>query len=812
MGIAASSLMVQGAALSLAMGLVALTVSAADPLPRLGIPQSCGVQLKGNNFNDETLQKVHDMGFRIVRRGLYWNAVEKEKGKYDFSSFDPQMNRAKELGIQVIGCLFGGNKMYEDDGRGGVKTAAGREGFANFAAAAAEHYKGYNVLWEIWNEPNVRTFWRKDGMHNSDEFAQEYTDLVKATAPAMLKADPDAFIMAGSVSNYWQPSYEWTEACFKKGILGTGIRGWSVHPYGVKTPEEFAIGHEKTRALLKQYGSPDLPMLDTERGFAVKEQANNEGWSGGSKDRAREYQAWHFVRQFMIDQLFGLPVTSWYEWDGDAFGLVGDEQPRPVYTAAKVMLERLNGYTLEQRIPTDQKLDYLLVWKNSAGERQLVAWTAPPPSGSPEEARPHEVSIQTSKPVADLAVTDINGKSAAIAALKLTLSGSPQYVALPAGVELGTVETAAPAPLPEKAAGPAPAGRDLELFKDQAEWKFLKNTGEGSFMVTTTDGESIGVMNYDFTSSKAKSTPYILAMRPVSIDEAQQISLDVRSDTAQPLTFRLVDSTGQTHQFKQRTRGTGTWENIRIPLNRRLEHWDGAADGKIHFPIKQIALSLPQPGPDKKTGKVEYAHATAVAGDGAAAAPAAPAAPAEKKSKPAKPAAAKPAAGASPAGAAPTATKGELGLFKPGVEWKFIKNTGEGSFELAADGDKPIGVLNYDFTGSKAKSTPYVLASVELRLEEGATELSFQARSKVAQKLTFRIVDGTGQTLQYKTKVAGNADWEAIAIPLTRKLEHWDGDNDGKVHFPTRQFMISVPLPSEEHKQGKIEFANAEAK
>src|SRR5690606_34757278 len=104
--------------------------------------------------------------------------------------------------------------------------------------------------------------------------------------------DPGAFIMAGSVSNYWQPSYEWTEACFKKGILQSGIRGWSVHPYGVKSPEEFAIGHGKTRALLKQYGAPDMPMINTERGFAIKKpqgQLEQEGWSGGELERLRDY-------------------------------------------------------------------------------------------------------------------------------------------------------------------------------------------------------------------------------------------------------------------------------------------------------------------------------------------------------------------------------------------------------------------------------------------------------------------------------------------------------------------------------------------
>ena len=99
----------------------------------------------------------------MVRRGFYWTSVEKEKGVYDFSDYNVQMGHAKKLGLTVVGCLFGNNKLYEDDGLGGIQTEPGRKGFANFAAALAEHYKDHDVLWEVWNEPNVRSFWRKNG-------------------------------------------------------------------------------------------------------------------------------------------------------------------------------------------------------------------------------------------------------------------------------------------------------------------------------------------------------------------------------------------------------------------------------------------------------------------------------------------------------------------------------------------------------------------------------------------------------------------------------------------------------------------------
>jgi hypothetical protein len=45
-------------------------VHAGESLPDVGIPQSCGVQLKTHNFTIDDLDRAHAMGFRVVRRGF----------------------------------------------------------------------------------------------------------------------------------------------------------------------------------------------------------------------------------------------------------------------------------------------------------------------------------------------------------------------------------------------------------------------------------------------------------------------------------------------------------------------------------------------------------------------------------------------------------------------------------------------------------------------------------------------------------------------------------------------------------------------
>ncbi len=463
------------------------------------------------------------------------------------------------------------------------------------------------------------TFWGKHGKGNSEAFAEQYTALVKAVAPAIHGADPEAYVMAGSVSNYWGPSYEWTEYCFQKGILESGIQAWSVHPYGVKTPEEFAIGHKRTRALLKQYGAAEMPILNTERGFAVKELPNNEGWSGGSKERAREFQAWHFVRQFMIDQLHDVRLTVWYEWGPnpqyDAFALVDDDgKPHPSGRAATVMMQQLDGYRFDRRLRTARALDYAILFTNAEGARKLVVWTAPPAGAAPDAVEELALTIAVGTSDA-FVVTNLFGESKTINAedgrLALNLGGAPQYVTVPANATLGEWTT------PDAEQANQSSRQDLKVFANADGWTFNENTGKGAFTVDRdADGRAIGIVRYDFTQSKPQPHPYVLASTTVQIPEsARELRLEVRSAIEQPLTFRLIDSTGQTHQARAKTDGSNQWQTVNITLKRRMEHWGGANDGKIHFPITQLALSVPRPGDDATEGRVEYAAVTAITSD-----------------------------------------------------------------------------------------------------------------------------------------------------------------------------------------------------
>jgi len=408
-----------------ALSLLLPCVSAcAMSLPEPTVAATCGVQLKAGNHGPADLDQVRAMGATFIRRGFLWGEVEREKGAYDFTSYDLLVANAEARGLLILGCIALGNGKYPH-----VNTPEGREGFARFAAACAERYKGRCILWEIWNEPNVRTFWGKHGTANTPAFAHEYAALVNACAPAMRAKDPDCYIMAGSVSCLgWSAVDPWMDTCFADGVLTSGINAWSVHPYSLKRPEDYAKAYADCRALMAKHVKVPLPLINSERGYPI---IKAEGWTGGEGDFL-QFQAWHFVRQHLLDRVDGVGLTNWYEWSGkEGFSLIGAKGPTPAHAAGVVMLAQLGAYRFDRRLDPQDGQDYVLRFTGPGGAVKLAAWTAPKRGETPDKAVAHDlaVPVEASGELAVIALDGTAGKAPVVdGKVTLKLTAAPQYV------------------------------------------------------------------------------------------------------------------------------------------------------------------------------------------------------------------------------------------------------------------------------------------------------------------------------------------------------------------------------------------------
>ena len=126
-------------------------------LPIFQVPDCLGVNIHFSEPREHDLSLIAAAGFRTIRMDLVWAAVEREKGQYDFASYKALTEAMRARDMTPLYILDYSNKLYEENRS--VKTEAGREAFARFAAQAVKEL-GKGILWEIWNEPNLKQFGR----------------------------------------------------------------------------------------------------------------------------------------------------------------------------------------------------------------------------------------------------------------------------------------------------------------------------------------------------------------------------------------------------------------------------------------------------------------------------------------------------------------------------------------------------------------------------------------------------------------------------------------------------------------------------
>lgn len=394
-------------------GMAVNPCAAAPKLPMITVPNGFGVNI---HFRGEPrdLDLIVNAGFKFIRMDLTWEAVERKKGVYEFdkAGYDTLTEGCSKRGIRILYILDYSNRLYESERS--VRTEQGRRAFAAFAEAAATRYAGKGILWEIWNEPNIKLFWKPQPS------IDDYCKLVKAAAKRIKKADKSGLVVAPATSTI---HFKWLEDCFKNGLLDL-IDVLSVHPYRPHPPETVIEDYGKLRELIKRDApnGKNIPIISGEWGYS------NINWN-----KARltdEQQAQYLVREFLINLYQKIPVSIWYDWKNDGtspderehhFGTVRhDLKPKTAYLAVKTLSSTLDGYAIVKRLRTVSEKDFALLLKKGWNEA-ITTWTT---------GEEHQIILQC--PAGKGTITDMLGHPKKISwlddALKLTISQRPQYI------------------------------------------------------------------------------------------------------------------------------------------------------------------------------------------------------------------------------------------------------------------------------------------------------------------------------------------------------------------------------------------------
>ncbi|GAB6166021.1 hypothetical protein JCM19992_20210 [Thermostilla marina] len=344
------------------------------PWPEPVVPQGLGANIHFTTERPGELNMLADSGMTWIRMDFVWSRIEREPGKYDFSAYDRLIADLERHDLRALFILDYVNPHY-DEGLSPY-SESGRKAFARWAAASVAHFKGRGILWEMYNEPNIR-FWRPEPN------AENYIKLAIEVGKAIRKTAPDELYIGPATSRI---DMAFLEKCFQGGLL----EYWdavSVHPYRQSPPETVIPEYEALRELIERYApkGKTIPIISGEWGYSA-------AWRNYDEQRQGKY----LPRQWLTNYACGIPVSIWYDWHDDGpdpeepehhFGMVAYPyhenaspcySPKPAYTAARTLTQTLAGYRYTRRItyPETEGVHVLRFAKESS--EAIAAWTQEP--------------------------------------------------------------------------------------------------------------------------------------------------------------------------------------------------------------------------------------------------------------------------------------------------------------------------------------------------------------------------------------------------------------------------------------------------
>jgi hypothetical protein len=253
-------------------------------------------------------------GAKYFRCAFSWNGIEPERGQFQWKFWDMLVEEAQRAGIELIPYV-----AYVPEWAARTKEDFWTQPpkdfrwYADVMRAIVTRYKGRIHTWEIWNEPDLREYWRGS--------AEEFAELVKVAVAAIRETDPSVVVVLGGMSR--------GPAEFYRKLHAAGVERYvdvvAMHAYPESWDEERAEAIyydwlDEMWKLIQESGSGNDLWLN-EAGYADYRETKNKASKYGTSvyfayEHSAAYQA-EFLFKSMTMALGGGKVSlfGWYRVD-----------------------------------------------------------------------------------------------------------------------------------------------------------------------------------------------------------------------------------------------------------------------------------------------------------------------------------------------------------------------------------------------------------------------------------------------------------------------------------------------------------------
>jgi hypothetical protein len=305
---------------------------------------------------------IADLGVKWARVQTGWARTETQPGVYDFAWLDAIVDGLLTRGVMPWLSISYGNPLYTKSmntalpnvpathrdcdqfgvGFPPIHTPEERQGWQQYVRALVRHYRDRVSHYEVWNEPDLLSFWK------CQPRAADYVDLVRMTAEPLRAEQPDARLIGGAIAwgmTVW--SLKFLEDCLDAGLHElvdiVTYHGYKSVPERHSTQEIAAFKH-----LINKY-QPALEYWQGEAGVQSSVPSGGNAGALATMKLTEDIQARMLLRRTLLELHHGCAMSSYFHiadfahYAGDKrtyhYGLVRleDGSPKPAFYALQTL-------------------------------------------------------------------------------------------------------------------------------------------------------------------------------------------------------------------------------------------------------------------------------------------------------------------------------------------------------------------------------------------------------------------------------------------------------------------------------------------
>lgn len=264
---------------------------------------------------ERAAQLMQDAGIQAVRMDFNWDMLNPTREEWKFEDYDRVVKIVRSHGLEFLGIVdyvswWASSAQASQDWRVRLYSEPLNDyDFARYTYEVVNHFKADVRVWQIWNEPNTKGFWKPQPN------PARYVSLLQEAYLAAKYADPDAVVIfAGLSSNGIEGNDESGLASnFIEHAYAAGARGYfdamAIHPYMLPNSgiETLRAKISATRAVMNKNGDQDLPLWLTEMGVP----SDAPWWQTAPVQSEEDVAKW---LELVYTRLWDLtPLIVWYQ-------------------------------------------------------------------------------------------------------------------------------------------------------------------------------------------------------------------------------------------------------------------------------------------------------------------------------------------------------------------------------------------------------------------------------------------------------------------------------------------------------------------